>query len=149
MGVLINNIQDVAEKVWGTEVEHLEHDVYKYTLCGAWICWDENWVQVGSIVEGTDAEFERTFEYPFDSDEMDHWIGDLEKLTSKAWKDANMNELMVCLVGGGWLYFKTESEDEVEATTEFITAMENTGINCDNLLIDHVELRDPWGNDIN
>lgn len=148
MGFLINNIQDVAEKIWGTEVNHLEHDVYRNTDCGAWIRWSDDWVQVGSIVEGSDAEFDRTFEFPFDSDEMDHWMDELERLTSEAWRDANMNELMVCLVGGGYLYFKTESEDKYEATAEFITAMENAGINCDNIVIDHVELRDPWGNDV-
>ena len=89
MGFLINNIQDVAEKIWGTTVHLLERDVYKNTDCGAWIRWSDDCVQIGSIVEGSDAEFDRTFKFPFDSDEMESWIDELETLTDEAWREAN------------------------------------------------------------
>lgn len=145
MGKLIQNINDVAEKCFGTEVERLEHDVYKYTVCGAWIKWDEDSVTIGSIVEGSDEEFCRIFEYPFDSDEIDNWIADLEKLCHEAWKKANMNELMVNFGISGYIYFRTERDKTSEAIEEFYNAMENAGINCDNLFLESYELRDPDG----
>lgn len=116
MGKLIQNINDVAEKCFGTTVDRLTRDVYRYTHCGAFIAWSESQVTIGSIVEGSDAEFWRSFEYPFDSDEIDHWIADLEKLCDEAWKKVNMNELL------------------------------KNFTNCDNLTLMSYELRDHDGN---
>ena len=63
-------------------------------------------------------------------------------------KDANLNELMVTLGTGGYLYFKTEADTLIDAKLDFYGAMENAGINCDNLVIESFELRDPWGDEI-
>ena len=46
---LIHNIEELAHEM-GSSVETLRHDVYKYTQCGAWILWDDEWVRIGSIV---------------------------------------------------------------------------------------------------
>lgn len=87
----INNIHDLAEH-FGTTPEHLEHYIYKYTDCGAWINWTYTKVSIGSIVEGSDAEFDETFEFPFDSEEVDDWLEEQEYLTTAAWNEANADD---------------------------------------------------------
>ena len=84
----IRNIEDLASYL-GTKVDSLEHDVYKYTACGAWIRWDSETVTVGSIVEGSDAEFSKTLAFPFESEAYEAWISELETLTDEAWTEAN------------------------------------------------------------
>jgi len=84
----IRNINDLAEYL-NTTPEHLEHDVYKYTDCGAWIKWDDDSVTVGSIVEGSDAEFDNTLTFPFNASEYNEWIDELEQLCDEAWHEAN------------------------------------------------------------
>lgn len=84
----INNINDLAAHM-GTDVQRLEHDLYKYTACGAWITWDDTSVAVGSIVEGSDAEFSEFFVFPFPSETLDAWIQDLERMCDEAWHEAN------------------------------------------------------------
>ena len=87
--MIINSIDDIV-KVKGLEkAEQLDHYVYKYTDCGAWITWDENSVTIGSIVEGSDAEFSESFTFPVDSDTLDAWINELEALCDEAWHEAN------------------------------------------------------------
>ena len=44
---------------------------------------------IGSIVEGSDAEFSRTFDFPCTTDEVDDWLEELERLTDEAWHEAN------------------------------------------------------------
>ena len=84
----INNIDDLCSYL-STNINRLERDIYKYTDCGAWIKWDDESVTVGSIVEGSDAEFDRRFTYPFSSDDYENWIVELEDLTDEAWHEAN------------------------------------------------------------
>lgn len=91
MAKTINNINDLAEYL-GTTVDRLKRDVYKYTACGAWIDWDDERVTVGSIVEGSDAEFCNTMVFPFSSAEYEAWIADLEDLVDFAWREANNYE---------------------------------------------------------
>lgn len=84
----INNINDLAN-YYGIEVKDLKRTIYKGTDCGAWIHWTDNEVSIGSIVEGSEAEFSRDFYYPFDSIELDSWFEELEKLVDEAWHEAN------------------------------------------------------------
>lgn len=86
--IIIRNIEDLAAH-YGTTVDRLKRDVYKCTECGAWISWDDKYVTVGSIVEGSDAEFSNTFSFPFDTDSYDSWIDELEILVDEAWHEAN------------------------------------------------------------
>lgn len=88
---MINNISELAEYL-DTTVDRIKHDVYKYTDCGAWIVWNDASVTVGSIVEGSDAEFSNTLYFPFESDEYDKWISNLEYLCDEAWHEANDEE---------------------------------------------------------
>ena len=84
----INSIYDLCDYL-GTNPDRISRDLYKYTDCGAWIEWDDNFVDIGSIVEGSDAEFHRTLKFPFDSDDYDDWICKLECLVDEAWHEAN------------------------------------------------------------
>ncbi|MBO5967285.1 MAG: hypothetical protein J6S14_02170 [Clostridia bacterium] len=86
--MVINNIHDLAIH-FGTSVNRLERDIYKYTDCGAWITYDSGSVTVGSIVEGSDAEFSHDFVFPFSSESFDCWLDELEALTDEAWHEAN------------------------------------------------------------
>ena len=87
----INNINDLAAH-FGTTPEHLEHAIYKGTACGAWIAWTCSHVDIGSIVEGSDEEFFRSFKFPFDSSAVDDWLEELEGLTTAAWNEANADD---------------------------------------------------------
>lgn len=86
--MVINNIKDLADH-FGSSVNRLERDLYKYTDCGAWITYSTYSVTIGSIVEGSDAEFAKAFEFPFSSDLFDEWLDELEMLTDEAWREAN------------------------------------------------------------
>lgn len=89
--MIINNIHDLAAH-FGTTVEHLERAIYKGTDCGAWINWTCSRVTIGSIVEGSDVEFSKSFEFPFDSSAVDSWLEELEALTTIAWNEANADD---------------------------------------------------------
>jgi len=87
--MIINSIDDIVKGKGLEEQEQLEHYVYKYTECGAWITWDDHSVTIGSIVEGSDAEFSESFCFPVDSDALDAWVNELEALCDEAWHEAN------------------------------------------------------------
>lgn len=84
----INNIEEYASYL-GIPVDSLKRSIYKYTDCGAWIDWDDNRVTIGSIVEGSDAEFSKTFLFPVEVSRIDNWLDELERLTDEAWHEAN------------------------------------------------------------
>ena len=86
--MIINNIDDYC-KYLGIEKDCLEKAIYKGTACGAWIHWDDEHIHIGSIVEGSNAEFDKEFKFPCDTDAIENWFGELEKLTTKAWREAN------------------------------------------------------------
>ena len=90
--MIIRKIEDFAIFFGSVSVDRLERDVYKYTNCGAWINWDEKSFTIGSIVEGSDAEFDKTFEYPVESEAVDAWLDELDRLTDEAWHEANDEE---------------------------------------------------------
>ena len=89
--MIINNILDYANYL-GIDVKDLEKAIYKGTSCGAWINWDDKKINIGSIVEGSDAEFDRTFYFPVDVKVIDDWFEELETLTEEAWLEANDDE---------------------------------------------------------
>lgn len=51
-------IETIA-KLYGTEADpkRIDRAVYKNTACGAWARFDSEGIQVGTIVEGSDAEY--------------------------------------------------------------------------------------------
>ena len=84
----IKNIKDFCEYV-GVEDNELEKAIYNGTACGAYIHWNSEWIEIGSIVEGSDAEFNEWLCFPFDTEKYEDWINELEHLTSEVWKLAN------------------------------------------------------------
>lgn len=87
--MIINSIDDIVKGKGLERPEQLNRHVYKYTDCGAWITWNDNSVTIGSIVEGSDAEFSKSFLLPVESDELDAWVAELERLCDEAWHEAN------------------------------------------------------------
>ena len=86
--MVIKDIEDLCE-YFGSDVRHIERDIYKCTACGAWIEWDNYTVTIGSIVEGSEAEFSKTFRFQFSSADLDSWLDELDELTDEAWHEAN------------------------------------------------------------
>jgi hypothetical protein len=86
---MTNNIHELAEQL-GTTVDDLKKTVYKYTECGAWIHHENGKIELGSIVEGSDAEVgPYTLNFPF---EMKSFWDTLQKIEDEAdmlWKEAN------------------------------------------------------------
>lgn len=87
--MIINSIDDIVKGKGLEEPDQLHRYVYKYTDCGAWIEWDDTSVTIGSIVEGSDAEFSESFTFPVSSETLDAWLNELEQLCDKAWHEAN------------------------------------------------------------
>lgn len=88
---MINNISELAA-AFGTSPEHIGRTLYKSTECGAWISWTDETVTIGSIVEGSDAEFDRTFNFPVALETIEDWISELEVMCDEAWHEANDEE---------------------------------------------------------
>ena len=86
--MVINSIQDFAEYL-GVGKNEIEKAIYKATACGAWIDWNTSGIRIGSIVEGSDAEFSQEFTFPVSSETIEAWLEELEELTDEAWKEAN------------------------------------------------------------
>lgn len=59
-----------------------------------------------------------------------------------------MNELMVILDGNHWLYFRTSQMMADKAFQEFLEALNNAGINDDNVGYIKAVLRNSAGDDI-
>ena len=55
----------------------------------AWIDWDSEKMAIGSIVEGSDAEFSKSFAFPVNIKYIDDWFNELERLIDEAWHEAN------------------------------------------------------------
>lgn len=85
----ITSLEELCEYRGVKDSRELNRDLYKYTDCGAGIVFAEDHVTVGSIVEGSDAEFYRDFKYPFEAEDFDNWIDELEGLCDEAWHEAN------------------------------------------------------------
>jgi hypothetical protein len=115
----IKTAEDVAGwfGVCRDEIGRLPKAVYKGTGCGAWISgrregeeWDhdDNWwgkvepgaplaqLMIGSIVEGSDLSFDKTFDLPVEEGVLSEWMDELESLTSAEWERANYD----------WFYLK-------------------------------------------
>ena len=96
--MIINNIKEYCVYI-GIDEAHLERATYKYTACGAWIHWDDKHIHIGSIVEGSNAEFDKEFEFPCDTKDIENWFDELEKLTSRAWREANCQPWKIYIDG--------------------------------------------------
>lgn len=95
---MIHAIRDLAELygVSGSDEAELERAlnraVYKYTDCGAWLERVYGGIAIGTIVEGSDAEFSRELYYPFTLKDFNQAIAYLEESAHEAWMEANTDE---------------------------------------------------------
>lgn len=87
--MVLNNISELARWYGVDNEERLPKAMYKGTECGAWIQWDNATVSIGSIVEGSDAEFAESFTFPVSSETIEEWLEELEDLCDQAWREAN------------------------------------------------------------
>lgn len=90
---LIRNRAELCNKIFGEPEsatdERLSHDVYRCTACGGWCRTTDNGVQIGTIVEGSDAEFYDSLVYPFTVGDWDSAWEEIEHLAEEAWEEAN------------------------------------------------------------
>ena len=85
---MIKDIYDLCIHL-NTTVDSIVRDIYDSTECGAWIFWDDKAVTIGTIVEGSDAEFSNTLDFPFHENAFDSWVELLEEMANEAWHEAN------------------------------------------------------------
>lgn len=72
--------------------ERLSRDVYKATACGGWLKLKPDGIEIGTIVEGSDAEFCDEFKYPFSSEMYETVWSNIEYEADLAWREANEGE---------------------------------------------------------
>jgi len=112
--MIINNIKEFCD-LWGVDEDTLEHAVYKGTSCGAYIHWNNKSLTIGSIVEGSDAEFSREFQFPCDLEDIEEWFEELEDLTDQAWREANCTPYRIYLDGyDHGIYYGENKEDALD-----------------------------------
>lgn len=86
----INNAQDVLDFFGAESMEAAKRHAYKYTDCGVWLNFLDDGIQLGSIVEGSDAEVTTDpLRYPFTPKELQDTIDYIEDEVSLLWWEAN------------------------------------------------------------
>jgi hypothetical protein len=89
----LKNENDVIQYLSAETIEQAKKHLYKGTDCGAWIQFEENGIQLGSIVEGSDAEVSTdSLLYPFTSKSLEETIAYIESEASCLWEEANREE---------------------------------------------------------
>lgn len=109
--MIINNIKEFCD-LWGVDEDTLEHAVYKGTSCGAWIHWDDKSLTIGAIVEGSDAEYSKEFQFPCHLRDIEEWFEELEDLCDKAWREANLTPYRIFLNDNNVGVFYGENEED-------------------------------------
>lgn len=96
---MINNIQDLANYLGistqgsTTEIARwVDRAFYKATDCGGWITLKDNGIVIGSIVEGSDAEFSVFLKFPISFDEFENTVEWLEASCREEWHAANEDD---------------------------------------------------------
>lgn len=76
--------------MYGSTVAGLSRDFYKATACGGWCKLNaDGSITIGSIVEGSDAEFSRDIPADATDAQIRAAVKDLEQKAHAAWKEAN------------------------------------------------------------
>jgi hypothetical protein len=89
----IHNTQEFCDQLGVDDFEQLKKAIYKGTNCGPWIREVEGGLQVGSIVDGSDAETETfTFHFPFEYQDLWKALDELELQAELLWHEANDEE---------------------------------------------------------
>jgi hypothetical protein len=92
--MILNNLKDVADYFGANHptVDSITRCLYMGTDCGARFDTCLDGFVIGSIVEGSDAEFSEGFEWGISSDVVDAYIKTLESQCSEAWNEANCED---------------------------------------------------------
>jgi len=75
---MIRDLGDLLDLYGVDSLAGLDRQVYKQTACGAWVREIDGGVNVGSSVEGHDAEFLETLDFPFTVDDWRRTLRGLE-----------------------------------------------------------------------
>ena len=74
----------------GVSERVLSRALYKATNCGAWFAFCDGGIQIGSIVEGCDADVPtHELEWPFTLDDMETAIDSVEGIADVMWRECN------------------------------------------------------------
>lgn len=110
--VIIENLHDLCLYFGVNDPMQLPKGVYYHTKCGPWItltmldgsefyfdvgeCPIEQEVKsftIGTIVEGSDAEFSKSFILPIETKDVTDWMTEMERTSDETWEEANANKL--------------------------------------------------------
>lgn len=95
--IVIKDVRDLCKALTGEDVRDywrvkktIERHLYKNTDCGAWIQFQSNYIQLGSIVEGSEAEVRADDMYfPFTMKQFSDALDFIEEEASRLWHGAN------------------------------------------------------------
>ena len=88
-GGLVRPIYELLRHDLGDEPSRWPKAIYKGTDCGAWFKMDGLTVTVGSIVEGSDAEFSDSLTYPFSRKSFWELVQSINDAACAAWDEAH------------------------------------------------------------
>ena len=88
----IRNLQEFLDFMGVETIEQADRQVYKSTACGGWCKAEPTGISIGTIVEGSDAEFEDFLAYPFTNFLWDAVWALIELAAEIAWDQANREE---------------------------------------------------------
>ena len=84
----ISCADDILKACWCTTIEQLQKTIFKATECGAWVDVTAEGVQVGSIVEGDDAEVTADLlRFPFGENDFWRTLKEVDELACGIWND--------------------------------------------------------------
>lgn len=90
---LLKNQKDVINYLTAGTIEQAKRNLYKATVCGAWIDFQEQGIELGSIVEGSDCEVSTDpLFYPFAQEDFERTIAYIEEEAETLWNEANREE---------------------------------------------------------
>lgn len=86
-----DDIKSIVCEYLGCSTEATEQQIdwmiYKGTDCGAWFKFTETGVQIGSIVEGSDATFDDVLNYPFTVEQFGELVDAINAQACDAWQE--------------------------------------------------------------
>jgi hypothetical protein len=90
----VRPMYDLLSQDLGGDYSAWDRAIYKATECGAWMrLIDERTVQVGSIVEGSDAEVTAPpMVWPFTTNDFWDMVRDVNREASQLWEEANYED---------------------------------------------------------
>ncbi len=86
----VRPMYDLLRHELGDNWKLWDRAIYKRTPCGAWLkILDHQTIQVGSIVEGSEAEFMSEIVWPFTRQDFWDMVEEINDDALEAWREAN------------------------------------------------------------